>query len=66
MANKYKYTYGRKVTEEKYLDEMIMLPAIDNNPNWTFMERYIREIVIKQFDQLIAHPIFSSTEIINI
>ena len=27
MANKYKYTYGRKVTEDKYLDLIIKLPV---------------------------------------
>lgn len=27
MANKFKYTYGRKVTEDKYLNEIIKLPV---------------------------------------
>ena len=27
MANKFKYTYGRKVTEDKYLNEIINLPV---------------------------------------
>lgn len=45
MANQYKYTYGRKVTEHKYLSEIIMLPATaDNNPNWKFMEQYIKSL----------------------
>lgn len=49
MANKYKYTYGRKVTEDKYLKEKIMLPSkkIKNEefiPDWDFMEKYIREL----------------------
>jgi len=38
----YKYTYGRKVTENKYLSEKILLPAIDKEtPDWMFMENYI-------------------------
>jgi len=45
MANKYKYTYGRKVTEDKYLSEVIMLPATsDNKPDYAFMERYIKSL----------------------
>lgn len=42
MANKYKYTYGRKVTEEKYLKEKIMLPVTETGePDWNFMEQYV-------------------------
>lgn len=45
MANQYKYTYGRKVTEEKYLSEIIMLPAtLDNKPDWDFIEKYIKSL----------------------
>lgn len=45
MANQYKYTYGRKVTEDKYLSEIIMLPATkENTPDWNFMKRYIESI----------------------
>lgn len=45
LANQYKYTYGRKVTEEKYLSEIIKLPAIDEcNPDWNFMESYIQSL----------------------
>ena len=48
MANKYKYTYGRKVTEHKYLNEKIKLPAkIVNNehaPDWDYMEQYVKNL----------------------
>lgn len=45
MANQYKYTYGRKVTEDKYLSEIIMLPAtIDNKPDFLFMENYMKSL----------------------
>jgi hypothetical protein len=46
MANKYKYTYGRKVTESKYLKEKIMLPATivngEKTPDWNYMEQYMK------------------------
>ena len=44
MANKYKYTYGRKVTEDKYLNETIKLPSVNGKPDWTFMEEYIKNL----------------------
>lgn len=45
MANRYKYTYGRKVTEDKYLSEVIMLPATtDNKPDFCFMENYMKTL----------------------
>ena len=45
MANQYKYTYGRKVTEEKYLSEIINLPADSNGePDWNFMEKYMMSL----------------------
>jgi hypothetical protein len=48
MANKYKYTYGRKVTESKYMKEKIMFPAIivngEKTPDWVYMEQYIKSL----------------------
>lgn len=45
MANRYKYTYGRKVTEEKYLSEVVMLPAASSDcPDWDYMEQYIKSL----------------------
>jgi hypothetical protein len=48
MANKYKYTYGRKVTERKYMKEKIRLPAImvngEKTPDWVYMEQYIKSL----------------------
>lgn len=45
MANRYKYTYGRKVTEEKYLSEIVMLPAISSEcPDWDYMQQYIQSL----------------------
>lgn len=44
-ANQYKYTYGRKVTEDKYLLEIVMLPATEKGePNWDYMEQYIKSL----------------------
>ena len=45
MANQYKYTYGRKVTESKYMSEIIMLPTTsEGNPDWEYMEQYIKNL----------------------
>lgn len=45
MANQYKYTYGRKVTETKYMSEFIRLPVTDSGaPNYHFMEEYIKSL----------------------
>lgn len=41
----YKYAYGRKVTEDKYYDEIISLPVTpDNRPDWLFIENYIKSL----------------------
>lgn len=45
MANKYKYAYGRKVTEKKYYEDTIMLPIVRPGvPDWTYMENYIKQL----------------------
>ncbi len=45
MANQYKYTYGRKVTESKYMAEIIMLPSTpDGKPDWDYMESFIKSL----------------------
>lgn len=45
MANKYKYAYGRKVTEKKYYKDTIVLPIIrDGVPDWKYMENYIMQL----------------------
>lgn len=45
IANKYKYTYGRKVTEGKYLNEIIKIPTTsDGLPDYSFMESYIKQL----------------------
>ncbi|MBO7123349.1 MAG: N-6 DNA methylase [Treponema sp.] len=44
-ANRYKFSYGRKVTEEKYNDLVLRLPIdADGNPNYHFMENYIKSL----------------------
>lgn len=45
MANQYKYTYGRKVTETKYLSEILSLPATTEGvPDWEYMKQYIKSL----------------------
>jgi len=42
MANKYRYTYARKVTEDNYKNEIIQIPATeDGKPDYGAIERYI-------------------------
>lgn len=45
MANKYKYAYGRKVTEEKYYGDTIVLPVVQpGRPDWKYMENYMKQL----------------------
>lgn len=47
-ANQYKYTYGRKVTEEKYLQEILLLPTKDEKtPDYQYMEEYLLSLKSK-------------------
>jgi hypothetical protein len=42
---RYRYTYGRKVSIEKYIETYISLPADKNGePDWRFMESYIKNL----------------------
>lgn len=42
VANRFKYTYGRKVTEALYKETAVKLPASsDGKPDWQWMESYI-------------------------
>lgn len=44
-ANRFKYTYGRKVTETLYGDMIVKLPmTADKKPDWRFMEEYIKSL----------------------
>lgn len=44
-ANRFKYTYGRKVTEALYGKTIIKLPVVeDGNPDWQWMETYIKSL----------------------
>jgi hypothetical protein len=43
---RYRYTYGRKVVIEKYVEQFISLPAtIAGEPDWVFMENYIKALL---------------------
>lgn len=43
-AEKYRFSYGRKWTLENMSNTIIKLPATDNNPDWNFMEQYIKSL----------------------
>lgn len=44
QLEKYKYTYGRGITINQYMNMNIMLPSIDNRPDWDYMEKYIKSL----------------------
>lgn len=45
MANKYRYTYARKVTEDNYKNEMIQIPAMeDGKPDYEVIEGYMKTL----------------------
>ncbi len=45
LANQYKYSYGRKVTEDKYKLVILKLPTNpDGTPDWVFMEQFIKTL----------------------
>ena len=41
---KYKYCYGRGIVTETYMNESIKLPTKNNEPDWQFMEDYIKSL----------------------
>lgn len=47
-ANRFKYAYGRKVTEDNYMRDIIYLPvSSDGQPDWQYMEKYMKKHLIK-------------------
>lgn len=64
MALKYKYDFGRKVTEDKYYTETIQLPVTENDsPDYRFMESYIASLHNHMITTRISNP--SPIEISN-
>lgn len=45
MANKYRYTYARKVTEDNYKNEIIEVPAaLDGEPDYGAIKEYMQSL----------------------
>lgn len=44
QQNKYKYAYGRKAFKNKFENEIIKLPTVNDKPDWNFMEKYIEKL----------------------
>lgn len=38
------YSYGRKIIGSKYINDVIKLPAINDKPDWQYMENYIKSL----------------------
>jgi len=43
-ANRYRFGYGRKWTMEKMKETILKLPANNSNPDWDYMEKYIKSL----------------------
>lgn len=43
-AERYRFSYGRKWTMEKMKKSLIKLPSTGTNPNWEYMEQYIKAL----------------------
>ena len=41
---KYKYSYGRKLSQDRLAEEIIKLPVKNDIPDWAFMENYIKQM----------------------
>ncbi len=39
-----KYSYGYKISKEKINNTIIKLPSVNNEPDWQFMENYIKSL----------------------
>ena len=53
MANMYRYTYGRKVKVDKYMNMEIALPSDKTGePDWKFMEEYMRTLHYKPISSI--------------
>lgn len=46
--DQYRWGYGRKPKNDKVFETKIKLPSKDNNPNWEYMENYIKELRMKE------------------
>ena len=44
MANYFKFAYGRKVRIEQYMNMDLLIPWKDNNPDWDYMEEFIKSL----------------------
>lgn len=55
-SNKNKYAFGRKAFSKRLQEQMILLPIDEKGePNWEFMENYIKQIMNRQKSQIISY-----------
>lgn len=54
MGNMYKFTYGRKVKAQQYMELQIALPSdSEGEPDWNYMERYIKSLHYKPISTVV-------------
>lgn len=55
-SNKNKYAFGRKAFSKRLQEQMILLPIDEKGePNWVFMENYIKQMMNRQKSQIISY-----------
>lgn len=56
MAQRKNYNYSRKMGTERLKKQMIMLPALyDDEPDYKYMEQYIKNLMIKKYTSYITY-----------
>ncbi len=54
LVNMSKYAYDDKVTYENYVNDSIKLPVVpEGNPDWNYIELYIRDVEEKLTDRIV-------------
>ena len=56
QSNQSKYAFGRKAFSDRLKRQIIMLPVdVQGNPDWQFMEDYIKQIEQDKIKQLVGY-----------
>ena len=62
---KYRYNYGRKWDKELMKASMIKLPVKDKDPDWGWIEKYIKELLMNKLP-IATKEVFDKDDIIDI
>lgn len=56
---RFKYSYGRTISIKKYLETEIKLPCIDSEPDWKYMNDFIKTLNYKPISSKNTNSIYS-------